>query len=103
MKITIEFTQPRSPNFAWVLRLCKKIKTFKETEEDGITVYSVDLDERQMPEFEAIHWKIYSWKQTAYYMDGRLVSPAMITRFFLSQQYRKDRLKKNPIDVIKEL
>ena len=81
MKIRLEFGHTRAQSFPWVLRLCKTFPTFKAFEEEGLQVYSIevtDKDPSELAALEAIHNRVRTWKQVAYFMDDKLSSASAV-------------------------
>jgi len=106
MIIRLEFSKPQSLTFPWVLRLCRKIKTFKEFDEEGLHIYSIEVTDspKDISTLEAIHWKIHAWKNIAYYIDDALISPGEMFRYFQDRRFLRGKLRKLPAeDIIKGL
>jgi hypothetical protein len=94
MTLRIEFTKVRSPRWARVLSIVRKLPTFKETTENGETVYSVDFD--TSTEFEtaqAVLDFVRGWQSTALYMDGKLVPTFHAVRFIGDKMIRAYRIR----------
>jgi hypothetical protein len=73
MKIKIEFTKSRSGDFERVLGLIRRIKSFSEESEKGITLYSVEFSEADLDSAQAVMDLLRTWKSVVFFMDGKLV------------------------------
>lgn len=93
MKITVEFVQSKSPHFRNVLRLCKRFKTYRTFEEDGLSVHSVQFTEADLDSFEAIEQMIFSWKTASYYLNDSLASRGAVWDAVIAESSRRRALK----------
>jgi hypothetical protein len=93
MKLRLEFGHSRSISFPWVLRLCKKFPTFKEFEEDGLRVYSIEVTETDadLASLEAISNRIRGWNQVAYFVNDKLSSACVVHGYIWNQRYKRQR------------
>lgn len=89
MIIRVEFSDHKSPRFAWLLRLCRKFPSYKQVEEDGMTIYSIEFTEKEAKQFEAIHKILYGFRQVAYFVDGELFPQGEI--FKMIWEYESQR------------
>jgi formylmethanofuran dehydrogenase subunit A len=105
MKIKIEFTRTRSPNFARVLSLARREQSFQKFESEGITIYSIEFNDEELDTAQAFMDYVHMWKGTAYFRDGRLVSKhagyrlvwynmRSQTREFYTEDVRRQRLNR---------
>ena len=94
MTLRIEFTRNRSPSFLRVLEICREFKGYSETEKISGMVYSVTFQDDEIWSAEAIRDMVHSWKGTAYYIDGKLVSRLIGFRFIWDEARKQwERLK----------
>jgi hypothetical protein len=93
MKIRLEFAESRAISFAWMLRLCKKFPTFKEFEEEGIKIYSIEVTDTDtdLSSLETIFNKVRSWKQVAYFVNDKLTAASDVFRIIWDRKYRRNR------------
>lgn len=79
MIVRIEFSESSSKAYPWAVRICRRFPSFRESVEDGMTVASVELT---LPQdwyaFEVLAARIGPWKNSAFYLDGALISPHQI-------------------------
>jgi hypothetical protein len=95
VNIKIEFLESKSPKFANILRLCKKIKSYQETIEEGIKVYSVEFGDSEFQSFLGIHEAVRTWKHVHFYVDGMLTSQAKINDIIYDRLYKKQADKEH--------
>lgn len=93
MKIRLEFGHSRSISFPWVLRLCKKFPTFKEFDDDGMQIYSIEVTEKEedLSALEAISNRVRGWNQVAYFLNDKLSSAAVVHAFIWDRRYKRQR------------
>jgi hypothetical protein len=113
MKIRLEFGYSRSISFPWVLRLCKKFPSYKEFEDEGIRIYSIEVTNVGVPagtdpditSLEAIFNRVRGWNQVAYFINDKLTSASDVFRHIWDRKYRRQRAlyKGNVKDVIDSL
>lgn len=104
MKLKIEFTRSRSEDFDRVLALIRKIPSYKEITERGISLYSIEFDESNLDSAQAVMDMVRGWKKVAFYMDGRLVPRFKIVTYVWDRVYadfertRKEAQKRRDVD-----
>jgi hypothetical protein len=89
VNIKIEFLESKSPKFANILRLCKKVNSYQETTEEGLKVYSVEFGDPEFQSFLAIYEIVRNWKHTNFYVDGDLTPQAKINDIIYDRLYKK--------------
>jgi len=87
MKLRIEFIQSRSPAFKNTLRLAKRVKTFKQFDEEGVTIYSIEFELNEIGEFEAFR-QMTNWKGRAFFINGKLAGGSRINDIVYNNLYK---------------
>lgn len=92
--LKIEFTKVRSPRWERVLSIVRKLPTFKETVDNGETVYSVDFDtSTEYETAQAVLDFVRGWQSTALYMDGKLVPTFHAVRLIADKMIRAYKIR----------
>lgn len=94
MKIRLEFGHSRSQSFPWVLRLCKMFPTFKAFKDEGLQIYSIEVNDKDPAELnslEAIHNRVRGWKQVAYFIDNKLSSASTVYAYIWDRKNQRRR------------
>lgn len=73
MLIRVEFAEHKTARFSWLLRLCKKFPSYKQTVDGVLTVYSIEFTEKDIEQFRAVHDVLYGLRSVAYFLDGKLI------------------------------
>lgn len=97
MKIELEFTKPGpgATGLDFVLRMCRKIPTFKEIVEGKMTIYRLEFTEKTLNSFVAIMDRLGWWKNISLCVDGNLVSREECwTRVYDFRRERRRGLKR---------
>lgn len=76
MKFRLEFIKPGSgaTSFKWVLHLAKKFPSFRQSEDEGVTIYSLEFEDKDLGSFMAVYDFVRSWKGNAIFIDDKLFS-----------------------------
>ena len=91
MNIRVEFGEHETPNFRWVLRLCKKLPSYRVVSDDGLAIHSVEFTDKEHPRFRAIHEILTVLPRVAYFLDDHLVPKDDLFRI-VSESEAKRRL-----------
>jgi hypothetical protein len=94
MNFHLEFAKSRSDAFEWALQLCRKWPNFKESEVDGMKLYSIDFTDRELKAMQPILSTVCGWKKASIFIDGELRSMYPAWRWSGISFTKKKRISK---------
>lgn len=75
MKLRVQFIKTRSSVFPLACALARRRQSYKETVEDGVTIYSAEFDSfRDRTAYEELVRCCAGWKGAFFYFDDEIVS-----------------------------
>lgn len=104
MRLKIEFTKSRSGDFDRILGLISKIPSFKETSDEGVSLYSVEFDESDFDSAQAVLDLVRGWRSVVFYINEKLVprfkaSNAVWDKvYFEYLESRKEKNNRRPLE-----